>query len=75
LLVTSYKEIGNLGYKVEAIKTTDQANFYQVYVSEKIGIKRSDKADFAVSEFRWVYTVVADGAKYSLSDIAKWDGK
>jgi hypothetical protein len=62
-------------YKVEKIKTTDQSNVYQVYVSEKIGIKRLDKADFAVSEFRWIYTVGLDGNKYSLSDIAKWDGK
>jgi hypothetical protein len=64
-----------VGYKVEKIKSTEQANVYQVYVTEKIGIKRSGKANFVVSKFHWVYTVVADGVKYSLSEIAKWDGK
>jgi hypothetical protein len=64
-----------VGFKVEKIKTTDQANVYQVYVSEKIGLKRHDKGDFVVSEFRWVYSVVADGPTYSLSDITKWDWK
>jgi hypothetical protein len=64
-----------VGYKVEKIETAGQADVYHVYVTEKIGIKRSGKTNFVVSEFRWVYTVVADGEKYSLSDIAKWDGK
>jgi hypothetical protein len=64
-----------VSYRVEKIKTTGQANVYQVYVTEKIGIKRVNKKDFTVSKFSWVYAVIADGGKYGLSDIAKWDGK
>jgi len=61
-------------YKVEKIETSDQANAYKVYVFEKIGIKRPGKLEFTASEFRWVYTVVLDNGKYTLSEISKWDG-
>jgi len=63
-----------IDYKVEKIETSDQANVYKVYVFEKIGIKRPGKPEFTASEFRWVYTVVLDNGKYTLSEISKWDG-
>ena len=64
-----------IDYKVEKIETTGEANVYKVNTYEKIGIRRPGKTDFAVSEYRWEYTVVFDGGKYTLSDIAKWGGE
>lgn len=62
-----------IDFKVEAIKTSSKANGYEVYVSEKVGVKHPGKTDFTVSEYHWVYTVVLSRGKYTLSDIAKWD--
>ncbi|NLW47188.1 MAG: hypothetical protein GXY86_07620, partial [Firmicutes bacterium] len=63
-----------IDYKVEKIETSDQANAYKVYVFEKIGIKRPGKPEFTASKFSWVYTVIFDNGKYTLSEISKWDG-
>ncbi|NLW46327.1 MAG: hypothetical protein GXY86_03170, partial [Firmicutes bacterium] len=62
-----------IDYQVEKIETTGEANAYKVYVYEKIGIKRPGKLEFTASEFRWVYTVIFDNGKYTLSEISKWD--
>jgi hypothetical protein len=63
-----------IDYQVEKIETSDQANVYKVYVFEKIGVKRPGKLEFTASDYRWVYTVVLDNGKYTLSEISKWDG-
>ena len=64
-----------IDYQVQKIETTGEADIYKVYTYEKIGIKGPGKTEFTASEYRWVYTVVFDGRKYTLSDIAKRDGK
>ncbi len=62
-----------MDYEVEDVQNTDWDGVYKVYVHEKIGILYPGKRDCKISESDWVYTAVANGEKFSLSEIKRWN--
>ncbi len=62
-----------IDYQIKEIIEDYETGDYVVYVSERVGIKYSDKSDYRESKFNWMYIVNFDGENATLSELRKWD--